>query len=105
MDRELADAVRAKVKTQLMDGLLAQNTLDVPKSLIEEEINVMQKEMFGGELSDEKRAELPRKPFEEQAKRRIALGLMLGEVVRSQSARGRPGPGPQESAGYGRQLR
>lgn len=85
MDRELADAVRAKVKTQLMDGLLAQNTLDVPKSLIEEEINVMQKEMFGGELSDEKRAELPRKPFEEQAKRRIALGLMLGEVVRSQS--------------------
>ncbi len=82
MQRELAEAVRGKVKAQLMDGLLAQNTIELPKALVDEEIGKMQQEMFGGKLSEDKRAELPRQPFEEQAGKRVTLGRLLGEIVR-----------------------
>ncbi len=84
MARELGEAVRGKVKTQLMEGLLEQNKIDLPRALIDEEIDKMQKEMFGGKIPDDKRAELPRQPFEEQAGKRVALGLLLGEIVRSE---------------------
>lgn len=84
MQRELAQAVRGKVKAQLMEGLLEQNSIELPKALVEEEIDKMQREMFGGKIPDEKRAELPRQPFEEQAGKRVALGLLLGEIVRSE---------------------
>ncbi|NNF51899.1 MAG: trigger factor [Gammaproteobacteria bacterium] len=84
MQRELGEAVRGKVKAQLMEGLLEQNKIDLPKALVDEEIDKMQQEMFGGKIPDEKRAELPRQPFEEQAGKRVALGLLLGEIVRTE---------------------
>lgn len=84
MQREMAEAVRGKVKAQLMEGLLEQNKIELPKALVDEEIDKMQQEMFGGKIPDDKRAELPRQPFEEQAGKRVALGLLLGEIVRSE---------------------
>ncbi len=85
MERELAETVRGKVKSQLMEGLLQQNKVELPKALVDEEIDKMQREMFGGKIPDEKRAQLPREPFEEQAGRRVALGLLLGEIVRAEN--------------------
>ncbi|KAA9000069.1 trigger factor [Affinibrenneria salicis] len=84
MERELKAAVRNRVKTQVIDGLIAANEIDVPAALIDGEIDVLRRQAaqrFGG---DEKQAlELPRELFEEQAKRRVQVGLLLSEVISS----------------------
>ncbi|RWR00670.1 trigger factor [[Pantoea] beijingensis] len=84
MDRELKGAVRNRVKTQAIDGLVSANEIDVPAALIDSEIDVLRRQAaqrFGG---NEKQAfELPRELFEEQAKRRVVVGLLLGEVIRT----------------------
>ncbi|PLR38686.1 trigger factor [Chimaeribacter californicus] len=82
MERELKGAVRNRVKTQAIDGLVNANPIDVPAALIDGEIDVLRRQAaqrFGG---NEKQAlELPRELFEEQAKRRVVVGLLLGEVI------------------------
>ncbi|MBA0171738.1 trigger factor [Pectobacterium versatile] len=84
MERELKGAVRNRVKTQVLDGLINANEIDVPVALIDGEIDVLRRQAaqrFGG---NEKQAqELPRELFEEQAKRRVVIGLLLGEVISS----------------------
>jgi len=84
MERELKGAVRNRVKTQAIDGLVKANEIDVPAALIDGEIDVLRRQAaqrFGG---NEKQAlELPRELFEEQAKRRVVVGLLLGEVIRT----------------------
>jgi trigger factor len=82
MERELKCAVRKRIKTQVITGLVSTNRIDVPAVLIDSEVDVLRYQAaqhFGG---DEKQAlELPRELFEEQAKRRAAIGLLLGEVI------------------------
>ncbi|KFK97591.1 MULTISPECIES: trigger factor [unclassified Serratia (in: enterobacteria)] len=82
MERELKGAVRNRIKSQAIDGLVNANEIDVPVALIDGEIDVLRRQAaqrFGG---NEKQAlELPRELFEEQAKRRVVVGLLLGEVI------------------------
>ena len=84
MERELKNAIRTRVKTQVIDGLVKANEVDVPAAAVDSEIEVLQRQAaqrFGG---DEKQAlQLPRELFEEQAKRRVIVGLLLGEVINS----------------------
>ena len=82
MERELKGAVRNRVKTQAIDGLVSANAIDVPAALVEGEIDVLRRQAaqrFGG--NEKQAAELPRELFEEQAKRRVVVGLLLGEVI------------------------
>ncbi len=46
MERELAQAVQARLKSQVMEQLLAANPIAVPKALVEAEIRDMQMEML-----------------------------------------------------------
>ncbi|WP_033570197.1 trigger factor [Dickeya undicola] len=84
MERELKGAIRNRVKSQVIDGLVKANDIDVPAALIDNEVDVLRRQAaqrFGG---NEKQAlELPRELFEEQAKRRVVVGLLLGEVIES----------------------
>ncbi|MBA2815385.1 trigger factor [Candidatus Pantoea persica] len=84
MDRELKGAIRNRVKTQAIDGLVKANEIDVPAALIDSEIDVLRRQAaqrFGG--SELQALELPRELFEEQAKRRVIVGLLLREVIRT----------------------
>lgn len=85
MERELKQAVKQRIKQQVLDGLVKENEIDVPKALIEQEIQVLRQQAaqrFGG--NPEAAAQLPRELFEEQAKRRVVVGLLLGEVIKSE---------------------
>jgi trigger factor len=82
MERELRQAIKSKVKNQVMDGLLAANPIEVPKALLENEVNrlrVQAVQQFGGNIKPD---QLPAELFEEQAKRRVELGLIVAEVVK-----------------------
>ncbi|MCP8898539.1 trigger factor [Gilvimarinus xylanilyticus] len=87
MERELNNALKAKVKSQVMDQLLEANEVDLPKALVANEIQVLRNQMmqrFGQQPKDfDPKSILPDTMFEEDAKRRVALGLIVGEVVKS----------------------
>jgi trigger factor len=82
MQRELRQAVKSKIKNQVMDGLLAANPIEVPKTLLGNEVNrlrVQAVQQFGGNIKPD---QLPAELFEEQARRRVVLGLIVAEVVK-----------------------
>ncbi|GGH94912.1 trigger factor [Pseudomonas fluvialis] len=82
MERELRQAIKSKVKNQVMEGLLAANTVELPKALVANEVQrlrVQAVQQFGGNIKPE---QLPAELFEEQAKRRVSLGLIIAEVVK-----------------------
>ncbi|QJD58561.1 trigger factor [Pseudomonas sp. gcc21] len=83
MERELRQAIKGKTKTQVMDGLLATNQVEVPKALLNSEIDRLREQavqQFGG--GNIKPDQLPAELFEEQAKRRVSLGLIVAEIVK-----------------------
>lgn len=85
MERELKQAVKGSIKEQAINGLIEQNDIAVPAALIDQEINVLRQQAaqrFGGNAQN--MPDLPRELFEEQAKRRVVVGLLLGEVIKSE---------------------
>lgn len=89
MARELKNAIRGKVKQQVMDSVLsAHESLEVPKALISQETGNMRAQMFqqfGGAGAADANLDLesllPDEMFSDQAMRRVKLGLILAELV------------------------
>lgn len=90
MERELRQAVKGKVKNQVMDGLLSSHEIDVPSPLVAQEIDRMREQaiqQFGGAQGGFDTSQLPTKMFEAGAKKRVALGLIVGEVVKQREVK------------------
>jgi len=82
MERELAQRVHAKIKNQAMNLIYEQNRIELPKALVEEEIEALRKQMRQRLGQGAGSMELPHDMFEEQARRRVTLGLVVGEIIR-----------------------
>lgn len=87
MERELKNAAKSKLKTQVMDKLIAAHQVDLPKALVAGEVDALRNQMmqqFGGAQANlDLKALLPDEMFSEQAERRVALGLIVGELVKT----------------------
>lgn len=86
MTRELSSAVKAKVKEQVIEGLLENNEVELPSALVAQEVDVLRQQAvqrFGGQVDPKNMPQLPAEMFEEQAKRRVKVGLLLGEVIKT----------------------
>jgi trigger factor len=84
MTRELEQAVKAKVKEQVINGLLETNEVEAPSALVSQEVDTLRQQAaqrFGGEAKN--MPELPAELFKEQAEKRVKTGLLLGEVIKS----------------------
>jgi len=87
MERELRSAVDNHVKQQVMDAVLSVHSdLDIPGSLVKQEIDNMRRQMFqqfgGGVQQDmDLSSILPDEMFTERADRRVRLGLLLAEMI------------------------
>lgn len=84
MERELANALRGKFKNAVMDALYEVIPVTVPSTLIDEEVENLMKPYIETAKRQKMKVEdlhLPRDAFEDRAKRRVALGLLLGEVI------------------------
>jgi trigger factor len=85
MTRELSQAVKVKVKEQVIEGLLSTNEVDLPSALVAQEVDVLRKqamERFAGQMDPANMPELPADMFTEQAQRRVKIGLLLGEIIK-----------------------
>lgn len=87
MERELKNAAKTKVKNQVMDQLIASHELELPSALVAGEIDTLRNQMmqqFGGAQQNfDAKSLLPDDMFKEQAERRVALGLIVGEVIKA----------------------
>jgi trigger factor len=83
MERELGEAIRQKVRTQVLEGLYTKNPLELPRQLVEEQIQELQVEMLRRAGVKDAKQLPPREPFEQPARRRVALSLLMSELVRT----------------------
>ena len=74
MERELKGLIRSKMKSQVFDGLLQNNPVEVPKSLIESEIRELQQQ--------EANQGLDATALQESAEKRVKLGVIVSEIAR-----------------------
>lgn len=81
MERELADVIRARVRAQVLDALHAKNPVEVPRTLVEEQVQQMQLDAARNMGVREVSQLPPREPFEAPARKRAALGLILGQII------------------------
>ena len=85
MRRELEQALRNRNKAAVMEKLYAANPTEVPNVLIEGQIRDMQVEAMRRAGTKDAAQAPPREPFIEPARRRVALGLLLNDVIRKQN--------------------
>jgi len=85
MRRELDQAIRANVKDQVLEALLAANPVDVPAALVEDEIDrlMAQSREQAPEQVRAQNLNLPRELFQDRARRRVALGMLIAGLVKA----------------------
>ncbi len=82
LNRELQQNLRARLKQQVLEAILAANSVELPVSLVESQIQEMQVEAMRRAGNQDVTKAPPREPFEEPARRRVALGLILNEIIK-----------------------
>ncbi len=93
VEREVKKRVEGEVKQKVMQALIDSTTLELPKSLVEIEMRRMvQQTRAELEARGVRLERLPAKPeaLEGQARRRVTLGLILGELVKSHGLGAKP---------------
>jgi len=93
VEREVKKKIESEVKQKIMQALIDSTTLDLPKSLVEIELQRMvQQTRADLEARGVRLEKLPVHPeaLEGQARRRVTLGLILGELVKSHELGARP---------------
>lgn len=80
MESSLVEYIRNNIKWQIMNVLLKAHPIPLPKVLIEWE-----KEILKADVAKDGQHNIPATWFEEQAKNRVALRLIIGEIMREHS--------------------
>lgn len=86
MEREMKQALIDGNKQVVMDKLLELNSIEVPSALIENEAEQLKQQMMQQMQIPEGKSgiELENSMFQNQAERRVSLGLILSELIKSQ---------------------
>jgi len=93
LQREVSSRVKARTKESVMDALIKVSELDVPKALVDQDVErlmeMTRQDMVqrGMKISD---TPFPRELFNDQAERRVRLGLILAEVVKANDLQAKP---------------
>lgn len=93
LKREVKRRIEGKVKDQVMEALIKANQIDTPIALVDMEIQrLMQAARQDMEQRGMKVQDMPIQPewFADQAKRRVTLGLILAEVVKTEGLQAKP---------------
>lgn len=92
LESERKKAIQRRQKNQVMDQLAEKNPVEIPKSLIDQEVPSLRQQaaqrMNMQNVPPEKLAEmLPAQLFEAGAGRKVQLGLLLGEVIKAKEVK------------------
>ena len=82
MRRELDQALRNRNKTAVMEKLYQANPIEVPNALLETQVRDMQVEIMRRTGAKDVSQAPAREPLLEPARRRVALGLLVNDLIR-----------------------
>ncbi|MCJ8338551.1 MAG: trigger factor [Pseudomonadales bacterium] len=86
MSREMSQSLKGKLKDQVFAKLVELNAIAVPTALVDGEIDNLRKQavqQYGGQGANLDFNMLPKEMFTDQAKRRVSVGLLVQEVIKS----------------------
>ena len=93
-EREVKSRLAARNKQAVMDALVAKAELDLPKSSVQAELDRMiesaRADLKQRGIKDADKAPIPDDIFRPQAERRVRLGLVVAELVRSNDLQAKP---------------
>ena len=94
IEREVDARISAKTKNSVMEALLSKATFDVPKALVDGEvenrIQAAREELKQRGLPNADSIPIPPETFSEEATRRVKLGLMIAEVINKAELQAKP---------------
>ena len=95
LEREVKFRVLARNKANVMDARWSTaSTLDVPKALVmgetERMVEAARADLKKRGVKDAETAPIPAELFQPQAEKRVRLGLVVGELVRSNNLQAKP---------------
>lgn len=93
LEREVRRRAQSRVKDQVMKVLLENARLDLPKSLVDIEIERLMAGMRQDLSSRGMKVEeipMPREAFEPEARKRVTLGLIVAELVKQKGLQAKP---------------
>jgi len=94
LEREVRMRVLARNKAAVMDALIAASTLELPKALVSNELERLmasaREDLKKRGIKDAETAPLPQELFQNQAERRVRLGLVVAELVRANNLQAKP---------------
>jgi trigger factor len=92
--REVKFRVLNRNKAAVMDALVKVSTLDLPKALVQGEVERMvesaRADLKQRGFKDADSMPIPAEVFTEQAEKRVRLGLVVGELVRTHQLQAKP---------------
>ncbi len=86
MERELSQTLKSRIKTVVFDAAAAANEIELPKAMLDQEIDRLRQQM-SQQVQSQGQGELPELPgslFEEQAAKRVTLGLLMSEIIKNE---------------------
>ena len=94
LEREVKLRLKNRVRDQVMQALLDVTRIEAPKSLIEAEIQRLQalarQDLAARGVPVKSDTSIPGEVFEQQARRRVSLGLILAEIVKTHALYAKP---------------
>ncbi|MFN3736303.1 trigger factor [Hydrogenophaga sp.] len=94
LEREVKFRLQARNKAAVMDALIAAAELDLPKSVVQAELDRMvegaRADLKQRGVKDADKAPIPEELFRPQAERRVRLGLIVAELVRANELYAKP---------------
>jgi trigger factor len=94
LEREVKFRLQARNKTAVMDALVAKAELDLPKAIVQAEVERLiqgaRADLKQRGMKDADTAPIPEEMFVPQAERRVRIGLVLAELVKTNSLEAKP---------------
>ena len=94
LEREVKFRVLARNKAAAMEALVTVAELDLPKALVEAELERLvaqaREDLKQRGMKDVEKAPIPTEIFQPQAERRVRLGLVVAELVKTQNLQAKP---------------
>ncbi len=84
LQEDLENLIKNKSKASVLDSIREANVFEIPSAMIESEVNNMREDAarrVGMDPKDLKEDLFPKETFEEEAKKRVSVGIILNKII------------------------
>ncbi len=84
LEKWVSNTVETRLRDEVIEKLIKANPVELPKALIEQEVAILHEELHR-QMGDQAHEDCSHQGLEGQAKNRVALGLVLNELIKQEN--------------------